>query len=123
MIMTAVIDPDAFAPACFTQTGYQDQVALLFRGIDSNGAMLLDSDGRLLRELENKVSELPIKYRQDLEIRFAEYRKKPNRGRLWRLQSMLTIMAAESGLPCRSRNGLIVCPILPTAWVKRNLRW
>ena len=49
MIMTAVIDPDAFAPACFAQTGYQDQVALLFRGIDSNGAMLLDSDGRLLR--------------------------------------------------------------------------
>lgn len=82
MIMTAVIDPDAFATACFAQSGYQDQVALLFRGIDSNGAMLLDSDGRLLRELENKVSELPIKYRQDLEIRFAEFRKKPNRGRL-----------------------------------------
>jgi len=44
--------------------------------------MLLDSDGRLLYELENKVNELPIKYRQDLEIRFAELRKKPNRGKL-----------------------------------------
>jgi len=82
MIMTAAIDPDALAPACFAQTGYQDQVAMFFRGIESNGAMLLDSDARLLDELEYRISELPIKYRQDLEIRFAEFRKKPNRGRL-----------------------------------------
>lgn len=82
MITMAVLDPDAFTTASFLERGTQDQVAMLFRGIESNGALLLDSDGRLLDELENKVKELPIKYRQDLQIRLDWLRRKENRGRL-----------------------------------------
>ena len=74
MIMFAVIDPDGFSRDEFEQPGYQDQVAMLFRGIEDNGVILLDSDGHLLVDLEEKVAQLPIKYRQDLETRLVEFK-------------------------------------------------
>ncbi len=82
MITMAVLDPDAFTTASFLERGTQDQVAMLFRGIESNGVLFLDSDGRLLDELENKINELPDKYKQDLRIRLEWLRKKEGRGRL-----------------------------------------
>ncbi len=82
MVMSAVIDPDGFSRKEFEQAGYQDQVAMLFRGIEENGVILLDLDGQLLVDLEEKVAQLPIKYRQDLETRLVEFKKKRNRGKL-----------------------------------------
>ena len=75
MIMAAVIDPDAFEPACFEQPGYQEQAAMMFRAIESNGVILVDGDDHLWKRLEQAVEQLPIKYRQEASIHIVELLK------------------------------------------------
>ena len=51
MLMTTIIHPEAFDRSHFAAPGYRDQAEMLFRGIESNGLILVDPTGRLLDEL------------------------------------------------------------------------
>jgi hypothetical protein len=73
--MTTVIHPEAFNASHFNMPGYRDQAEMLFRGLQSNGLMLTDADGRLLRELSDRVAGLPTNQGQQLHIRLAELQK------------------------------------------------
>ena len=75
MIVYAVVSPSVFDSEHFEQSGYRDQVALFFRGLQGNAVLLLDPTASLLDEIESTVGNLSIKYRQELEIRIAELRK------------------------------------------------
>jgi hypothetical protein len=77
MLISIVIDPEAFNRDHFAVPGYRDQAEILFRGIESNGLLLSDSRSRLLDELEEKLMRLSTKDGQQLQIRFAELRKRP----------------------------------------------
>lgn len=75
MLMAAVVLPDAFDKTCFAAPGYRDHAELFFKGIESNGVILVDSDSRLLSELDSKIAGLSLKDGQQLQIRLAEMSK------------------------------------------------
>jgi len=85
MYVFALLSPDAFKPDCFERPGYQLQTALFFRGVEGNSLLLVDEDARLIDEIDDVISSLAIKFRQDLEIRLTELRKRlrNNRIRRW----------------------------------------
>jgi hypothetical protein len=61
----------------FATPGYRDQAEILLRGLESNGLLLADSDSRLLDALDDRLRKLSTKDGQQLQIRFAELRKRP----------------------------------------------
>lgn len=75
MLMATVVLPDAFDKTQLSLPGYRDQAELFFKGIESNGIILVDTDSRLLDELDIRISDLPSKEGQQLQIRFAELKK------------------------------------------------
>ena len=77
MLISIVLDPKSFDRTLFAAPGYRDQAEILFRGLESNGLMLADSQSRLLDELDEQLSKLNTKDGQQLQIRFAELRKRP----------------------------------------------
>lgn len=79
MLMTAVIQPEAFDQTHFSNPGYRDQVEMLFRGLASNGLILCDPNCRLLREINERVERLSAKMGQQLQIRLAELQKSDRR--------------------------------------------
>ena len=77
MLISVVIDPESFDRSHFATSGYREQAEILFRGLESNGLLLADSQSKLLDELDEKLSKLSTKDGQQLQIRFAEMRKRP----------------------------------------------
>src|SRR3954463_3096260 len=77
MLITVVIDPESFDRSLFATPGYREQAEILFRGLESNGLLLSDAQEKLLDQLDEKLSKLSIKDGQQLQIRFAELRKRP----------------------------------------------
>src|SRR5262245_25934524 len=75
MLMTVVIDPCVFDPSEFAQPLYRGQAELLFRGLQCNGLVLVDSDGRLWEEVIDRLEKLPSKLGQQLLIRAQELAK------------------------------------------------
>jgi hypothetical protein len=76
MLISLALDPKSFDRDLFATPGYRDQAEILFRGLESNGLVLVDSEGRLLDELDDRLSRLSTKDGQQLQIRFAEMRKR-----------------------------------------------
>jgi len=79
MLMTAVIQPESLDRDYFSILGYRDQAEMFFRGLESNGLILVDPDGRLLAELNSRVQALSTKDGQQIQIRLAELQKKQRR--------------------------------------------
>ena len=77
MLISVVIDPMSFDRSLFATPGYRDQAEILFRGLESNGLLLSDAQATLLDRLEEYLSKLSTKDGQQLQIRFAELRKRP----------------------------------------------
>src|SRR5271157_244139 len=77
MLISVVIDPQSFDRTLFLTPGYRDQAEILFRGLESNGLLLADSESKLLNDLDEKLGKLSTKDGQQLQIRFAEMRKRP----------------------------------------------
>ena len=77
MLISVVVDPNSFDRTLFATPGYRDQAEGPFRGFESNGLMLVDSQSKLLDELDEQLSRLSTKDGQQLQIRFAEMRKRP----------------------------------------------
>lgn len=78
MLICVVIDPKSFDHTLFTTSGYRLQAETLFRGLNSNGLLLTDSESRLLNNLDEQLSKLSTKDGQQLQIWFAEIRKRPS---------------------------------------------
>lgn len=79
MLMTAVIQPEAFDQSHFAAPGYRDQAEMLLRGLASNGLLLSDPNCRLLREINERVERLSTKVGQQIQIRLAELQKSDRR--------------------------------------------
>ncbi|MFO0847576.1 MAG: hypothetical protein U0871_03305 [Gemmataceae bacterium] len=79
MLMTAVVQPEAFDQVHFSTPGYRDQAEMLLRGLASNGLLLCDPNCRLLREINERVESLSTKVGQQLQIRLAELQKSGRR--------------------------------------------
>jgi hypothetical protein len=86
MLMTTIIHPEAFDRNHFAVPGYRDQAEMLFRGIESNGVILVDPNGRLLDELSFRIEGLGSKEGQQLQIRLAELQKQ-RRARIIKVNS------------------------------------
>jgi hypothetical protein len=79
MLMTAVIQPEAFDKTHFTNPGYRDQAEMMLRGLESNGLLILDPNCRLLKEINDRMDLLSTKDGQQLQIRLAELQKNERR--------------------------------------------
>jgi hypothetical protein len=79
MLMTAVIQPEAFDQTHFTTPGYRDQAEMLLRGLESNGLLILDANCVLLRAINDRIELLSTKDGQQLQIRWAELQKNERR--------------------------------------------
>ena len=98
MLTTAVIHPEALDRAHFATPGYRDQAEMLFRGLESNGLLLIDADGRLLDELKTRVQKLSTRDGQQLQIRLAELQKK---------QKRRIVIADRIACPCPQSQSLL----------------
>lgn len=109
MLMTAVIQPEAFDKTHFATPGYRDQAEMLLRGIQSNGLLILDPNYRLLKEMNDRVTALSTKDGQQLQIRLAELQK----------NDRCRVLAAErSKCPCST--SLSLCETASTVHVRSN---
>ncbi|MGI6461798.1 MAG: hypothetical protein ACOX5J_17235 [Candidatus Hydrogenedentales bacterium] len=79
MYVAVVLHPDCLKKEHFESEGYSTQARLLFKGIRSNGLVIVDSDGRLKRMVGNAIRELPTQHGQRLQIWWEEFLKKPKR--------------------------------------------
>ena len=79
MLMSAVVDPSAFDKEYFSIPGYREQAEMFFRGIRSNGVIIVDPEGRLKTGLFDAIDSLPTKFNQQLGILLAELSKKEKR--------------------------------------------
>ena len=76
MIISLIIDPTAMDSRYFSSIdGYRFNMNALFDGLSKNGVLVVDENGFLERELSTCLSSLPIKYRQELQIRLEELLK------------------------------------------------
>ena len=76
MLVSAIVNPACLQAKEFDQPGHDIQSRLFFKGISENGLLLVDSENRLTRFLEDTLLTLPTKYGQDLLIRWTELVKK-----------------------------------------------
>lgn len=78
MLMSAVPDPTAFDKHYFDEFDrnfdelYPIQAEDFLKGIVKNGLLILDSEKKLQTTFITRIKEVPIKYRQRLQIRFEE---------------------------------------------------
>jgi hypothetical protein len=79
MLISVAVDPKSFDRELFANPSYRDHAEIFFRGLESNGLLLVDSEEKLLDELDNRLSDLGTKSGQQLQIRFAELRKRRRR--------------------------------------------
>jgi hypothetical protein len=75
MLMSIVVQPEAFASGHFESPGYRDQAEMMLRGMQSNGVLLVDSDRALLRALRDQIEALGTKCGQQIKVRFEELQK------------------------------------------------
>jgi hypothetical protein len=75
MLMSIVVQPEAFASGHFEARSYRDQAEMLLRGMQSNGVLLVDSDKALLRALKEQIEALGTKCGQQIKVRFEELQK------------------------------------------------
>ena len=59
MLISAVVDPDAFHKKHFARPGYPEHAETFLNGIEYNGVLLFDPEGRLKTQLLNNVHALP----------------------------------------------------------------
>lgn len=75
MIVSIVIDPNCFDSSSLkTDINYSQAITLLI-GLKTNGVMLVDPQKIIIKELNNKITDLSIKQRQRLRIRLEEILK------------------------------------------------
>ncbi|NMA74813.1 MAG: hypothetical protein GX963_11785 [Bacteroidales bacterium] len=73
MIISVIVDPTIMDSQSFDLVnGYRFNVNALFDGLSSNGVLIVDSSGCLLKQLKTAIETLEIKYRQGLLIRLEE---------------------------------------------------
>ncbi len=71
MLISAVPDPSAFDVSYF-DTVYRIQAEDFLRGIERNGLLIVDSGKRIQNAIIDRITSLPIKYRQQLQIKIEE---------------------------------------------------
>ncbi len=71
MLVSAVPDPSAFDVSYFDAV-YRIQAEDFLRGIERNGLLIVDSGRRIQNAIIDRIMSLPIKYRQQLQIRLEE---------------------------------------------------
>lgn len=71
MLVSAVPDPSAFDASYFDAV-YRIQAEDFLRGIERNGLLIVDSGRRIQNALIERIKSLPIKYRQQLQIRVED---------------------------------------------------
>lgn len=71
MLVSAVPDPSAFDASYFDKV-YIIQAEDFLRGIEKNGLLIVDSGKRIQNALIERITSLPIKYRQQLQIRVED---------------------------------------------------
>jgi hypothetical protein len=71
MLMSAVPDPSAFDVSYFDAV-YRIQAEDFLRGIERNGLLIVDSGKRIQNAIIGRITSLPIKYRQQLQIKIEE---------------------------------------------------
>ena len=71
MLVSAVPDPSAFDASYFDAV-YRIQAEDFLRGIERNGLLIVDSGKRLQNAIVKSIQSLPIKYRQQLQIRIED---------------------------------------------------
>ena len=96
MLMTAVIQPEAFDRTHFATPGYRDQAEMMLRGLESNGLLILDPNCRLLKEINDRIELLSTKDGQQLQIRLEELQKN-QRNRVFVAER--TVCACPTSLP------------------------
>lgn len=75
MLTFCVLHPDALEKSQFEDRHYGQLAKIFLRSLDSNNVLLLDCNDCLLEKMEQNVSQLRIKDRQEIEIRIEELRK------------------------------------------------
>ena len=74
MLTFCVLHPGTFSLEQFADPHYGRFARSFLRNLFSNSLLLIDHQGCLLDELELKISQLPIKHRQELEIHLESLR-------------------------------------------------
>lgn len=88
MIVTALVEPEALATAHFdNHPSYRQGAQLFFRGIMSNGLLMVDGAGTLEERLKTVVRALPTQHGQQLQILLADLLKNKRR-RIVRLDTI-----------------------------------
>lgn len=75
MQVSAIVSPSVFKEEALKQPGHRQGLIYFWKSIQSQTNILVDEKGTLWDDIEKAISELPVKFRQDFEIRVAEYRK------------------------------------------------
>lgn len=75
MYVAMVLHPDCLKKEHFQTEGYNTQASLLFKGIRSNGLLVVDSDGRLKGLVGKAIRDLPTQHGQRLQIWWEEFLK------------------------------------------------
>ena len=71
MLVSAVPDPSAFDMKYFDKL-YRIQAEDFLKGIEANGLLIVDSDGKIQNAILKQIKSLPIKYRQQLQVKIEE---------------------------------------------------
>ena len=79
MQATSIVSPEVFSEQHFERPGYRSFVQHFLRSLRSTGNLLSDESGFIWEEIQKAIRRLPIKYRQDIEIRITELKKKPSK--------------------------------------------
>ncbi len=74
MLVSAVVDPSAFDESYFNES-YRFHAEDFLKGIEKNGLLIFDSDGRLRNAFIEKIMSLPVPVGQQLQIGLAELLK------------------------------------------------
>jgi hypothetical protein len=82
MLMTSVVEPAAFSRACFDTPGYKEHVWCFLMGVKTNGLVIVDREGVLLRGMRERLESLPTSQGQRICGILEEFVKESrNRGR------------------------------------------
>lgn len=75
MLMSIVLDPDAFDSGHFNAQVYSVQATAFFEGVIDNNVIVVDADKALIDEVKRKVEALPIKHKQRIRTLLEEVLK------------------------------------------------